>query len=108
MSNYAIVETGSKQYRVEPNMIIEVEKLNVQDKRKRVSLDHVLMLRDGEKLHVGTPWLKSAKVNCDYLGETRGKKVISFKFRRRKASRSREGHRQHFSRLLVKEIKIES
>lgn len=105
-SNYAIIETGSKQYRVEPNSIIDVELLDVPEKRKTVSLDKVLLFRDGEKVHVGTPVLKGVTVTCDYLGEVRAKKVVAFKFRRRKDSKSIHGHRQDYTRLKVKEIKI--
>ena len=106
MSVYAIVETGSKQYRVEPQNILEVEKISVGPDQKEVSLDHVLLLCDGDRLHIGTPTVRGAKVLCDYLGDIRSKKVISFKFRKRKASRRKHGHRQDISRLRVREIKF--
>lgn len=104
MSSYAIIETGSKQYRVEPKAVIEVELLDLPEKTKEVSLDKVLLIRDGEKLLVGNPHLKGARVLCDYLEEFRAPKVIAFKYRRRKASRRKRGHRQEYCRLLVKEI----
>ncbi len=104
MSTYAIIETGSKQFRVEPNQTIEVEKLIVPEKEKQVYLDKVLFLKNGEKVQIGTPAIQGARVLCDYLGDIRGEKVIAFKFRRRKASRKKQGHRQTYSRLLVKEI----
>ncbi len=106
MSRYAIVETGSKQYRVELKSVIEVERIDVPENKKEVSLEKVLFVHDGEKLHFGTPLVKGAKVVCDYLGDIRGPKVISFKFRRRKASRRKRGHRQEITRLLVKEISL--
>ena len=106
MSTYAIIETGAKQYRVEPHSVIEVEKLNVPEGKKEVELEKVLLIRDGEKVHVGAPLLEGAKVVCDYLGDIRGKKVVSFKFRKRKDSRKKRGHRQDLSKLLVKEIKL--
>lgn len=105
MSNYAIVETGSKQYWVEPDAVIEVEKLAGTEKGQ-VELDRVLFLKNGEKVLVGQPVVKGAKVLCDVLGEIRDKKVISFKYRRRKASQSTRGHRQTYARLRVKEIKV--
>ena len=104
MPRYAIIETGSKQYKVEPKSIIEIEKLTLPEGAKEVSLDKVLLVRDGETVHVGTPLLEGAKVLCDYLGEKRQPKVISFKYRRRKASRRKKGHRQDLIRLRVKEI----
>ncbi len=106
MSKYAIITTGSKQYRVEPKDVIEVEKLSLPENQKEISLNQVLFIRDGEKFHVGNPEVKGASVLCDYLGEFRGPKVISLKYRRRKASRRKKGHRQDLVRLLVKEIKI--
>ena len=106
MSKSAIIETGSKQYLIEPNVIIEVERIEPPEKDALVSLDRVLFFRDGETVHFGTPTIDKAKVICEYLGEIRGPKVISFKFRRRKASRRKRGHRQEYARLLVKDIKI--
>ena len=107
MSRYAIIETGSKQYRVEPKSVIEIERLPVTEGQKEVSLDRVLMVRDGEKIHVGNPVLSGAKVVCDFLSEVRAEKVVAFKFRRRKNSRKIHGHRQDLMKLLVREIRFE-
>ncbi len=104
MSTYAIIETGSKQYRVEPKQVLEIERLEIPKDQKEVSLEKVLLIRDGDKVQVGNPLVSGAKVVCDYLGEFRAPKVISLKYRRRKASRRKKGHRQTLSRLLVKEI----
>ena len=106
MGTYAIIETGSKQYRVEAKTILEIEKIDVQEGQKQVELDKVLYVRDGENVKVGTPWVTGAKVICDYLGEFRGDKVISFRFRRRKNSRRKKGHRQDLAKLVVKEIQV--
>ena len=106
MSRYAIIETGSKQYRVEPKDVIEVETLTLTEGQKEVSLDKVLLVRDGEKLQVGSPLVSGAEVICDYIGETRGKKVVAFKFRRRKNSRRKIGHRQNYTKLVVREIRF--
>ncbi len=105
MPHYAIIETGSKQYWVEPKDVIEVEKLEVGNK-KEVILDQVLLVRSEDKIEVGAPIIKGAQVICDYLGETRGEKTFALKYRRRKASRTKKGHRQDFTKLRVKEIKI--
>ncbi len=106
MSNYAIIETGSKQYRVEPKSVIEVEKLEIPEGQKEVTLDKVLLIRKGDDLQIGAPYLKGASVICDYAGATKGDKVIHFRFRRRKNSRRKHGHRQQFSKLVVKEIRL--
>ena len=106
MSLYAIVESGAKQYRVEPQSVIEVEKISLPENEREVALERVLLVGEGDKVHVGTPTLEGARVVCDYLGDFRAPKVISLKFRRRKASRRKHGHRQTYSRLRVKEIKF--
>lgn len=106
MGNYAIVETGSKQYWVEPKQVIEIEKLAGTEGQKEVLLDHVLFFQDGAKLKIGTPEIKGAQVICENLGEIRGPKLVHYRMRKRKASRRKHGHRQDLLRLLVKEIKI--
>ncbi len=104
MSNYAIIETGSKQYWVEPKSVLEVELLDVPGDAKQVILDKVLFCRDGDRLEVGTPFVKGAKVVCNFLGEMRGKKTIAFRFRHRKNSKTKRGHRQNHLKLEVREI----
>ena len=104
MGNYAIVETGSKQYWVEPKQVIEVELLDVTEGQKEVLLDQVLLVRDGAQLKIGTPTVSGAKIVCENLGEIRGPKIEHYRMRRRKASRRKHGHRQDYLRLLVKEI----
>ena len=104
MSTYAIVETGSKQYRVEENSILDVEKLDLPEKKKDVTLEKVLLIRDGKGVQVGTPVLKGAKVVCENLGAFRGPKLIHFRYRRRKASKKKIGHRQELIKLRVKKI----
>ena len=106
MSRYAVIETGSKQYKVEPKSIIEIELLNLPEGAKEVSLDKVLLVRDGETIHVGSPHVAGAVVICDLMGDMRGPKTVSFRFRRRKNSRNKKGHRQDLLKLQVKEIRI--
>lgn len=104
MSSYAVLESGSKQYVVEPQSVIDVELLNVEAGKKEISIENVLFIRQGDKCQVGTPFVSGAKVLCECLGEIRDKKVVAFRFRRRKASRRIRGHRQNYTRLRVKEI----
>lgn len=106
MSDYAIIETGGKQYWVESKTVFEVELLDLPEDAKEVVLENVLFCRQGERLEVGTPFVKGAKVICNFLGEVRGKKVISYRFRRRKNSRTKRGHRQDYLKLEVKEIAL--
>lgn len=101
---YAIVETGSKQYKVSKGDTIEVEKLGLK-KEKEVKLDKVLLISDKKDVTLGKPYIKGAHIVCDAVEEKRAKKVISFRYRRRHASSKKKiGHRQGYVVLKVKEI----
>lgn len=102
---YAIVEVGAKQYNVKKNDIIEVEKLALAE-GKEIALDKVLLVSKDKRLEVGKPYLKEAKVSAVVLAQTKGEKVISFKYRRRKSSHWKKGHRQLLTRLKIKEIEL--
>jgi large subunit ribosomal protein L21 len=106
MNPFAIVQTGGKQLRVEPSQVIDVERLRRDQSPKEVVLDKVLMVRKGEAFEIGSPFVKGASVLCEYLGENKGTKTISFKLRRRKNYRKKIGHRQIFTQLRVKEIQL--
>jgi large subunit ribosomal protein L21 len=102
---YAIVETGSKQYKVSEGDTIEVEILDLGKAKKEVKLDKVLFISDKKDAAMGNPYIKGAHVVCDVLGQKRAKKVISFRYRRRHASSKKMiGHRQGYVVLKVKEI----
>lgn len=101
---YAIVETGAKQYRVSKNDIMRIELIGAE-KGKEVKLDRVLLISDKKNVSIGNPYIKGSHVICDVIGQERAKKVISFKYRRRRASSKKKiGHRQNYSILKVKEI----
>lgn len=101
---YAIIEVGAKQYNVKKGDIIEVEKQDVQ-KGKEITLDKVLLVCEDKNIEIGRPYLKAAKVKAIALNQVKGKKVISYKYRRRKAHHRKKGHRQQLTRLKIKEIK---
>ena len=101
---YAVIETGAKQYRVSKGDVLEVERLSLKDK-KEAKLDNVLFVSDKKDVLIGGPYIKGASVVCEIIGEKRGKKSISFKYRRRLGnSRKKIGHRQNYTVLKVKEI----
>lgn len=102
---YAIVEAGSKQYKVQKGDVIEIEKLDVET-GKTVKLDKVLFYSKGKSVDIGRPYIKDAKLVCEVLSHLRQDKVIAFKYRRRKGSRKKIGHRQEATRLKVKEIEV--
>jgi large subunit ribosomal protein L21 len=96
---YAVIKTGGKQYRVSEGARLRVEKLagEVGDK---LEFAEVLML-GGDKLNVGAPFVKGAKVSAEIVAQGRDKKVIVFKIRRRKRYRRRGGHRQPYTELKI-------
>jgi len=103
---YAVVETGAKQYKVSKGDSFKVEKLSLEDK-KDVTLDKVLFISDKKDITVGKPYIKGASVVCEVEGEEQSKKTISFRYRRRHASSKKKiGHRQNYTVLKVKELKI--
>ncbi|NQU73819.1 MAG: 50S ribosomal protein L21 [Candidatus Omnitrophica bacterium] len=103
---YAIIETGSKQYKLQKGDLFDVERLNTA-KDKDVKLNKVLLCSKGKSLEIGRPYLKGASVVCEVVSHLRGKKLIAFKYRRRKDSKKKIGHRQELTRLRVKEIEVE-
>ena len=96
---YAIVETGGKQYRVNKDDIIQVEKLdmNVGDK---VQLN-VLMLVDGSDTKVGNPYIKDAKVTAEVVEQGKQAKIVVFKYKAKKNVRRKNGHRQPYTALKI-------
>lgn len=102
---YAVIETGGKQYRIAKNDIILVEKLTAKDGTE-IKINKVLLAKEGNSIHVGEPYLKGAHVTCEVLGQTRQDKVTAYKYKKRKSSKKKIGHRQNVTKLKVKEIEI--
>lgn len=101
---FAVVKTGGKQYRVEKDDIIKVEKLDVEA-GDTISLDDVLMVGKEGSPKVGTPLVKGASVKAEVVAQDRGPKLIVFKKKRRQNYRRKKGHRQDLTVLRIKEIK---
>ena len=104
MSNsYAIVASGGKQFRVRTNQVINVELLPVE-KGKDVELSPVLMIADGEEVIIGTPAIEGAKVIATCIEQGKERKIIVFRYKSKVRERRKTGHRQPYTRLLIKEI----
>lgn len=101
--DYAIVQTGGKQYKVSSGETIDVAHLPAAE-GSAIELDQVLLVADGERVRVGTPTVEGAKVIAEVLGEGKGKKVIVFKYKPKIRYRRMKGHRQLYTRLAIKEI----
>lgn len=101
---YAVIKTGGKQYRVEKDDVLTVEKLD-GDAGQKIEFSDVLMVGAGDSVKVGTPLVSGAKVSAELVEQTRGPKLIAFKKRRRKNSRRKIGHRQDLSKIRITAIK---
>lgn len=97
---YAVVSTGGKQYRVQKGETLRVEKIPGEVGSK-VTLDKVLMLADGENIRVGQPLLEKAAVQASIVEQDKAKKILVFKYKRRKRYRRRKGHRQPFTAIRI-------
>lgn len=104
LNMFAVIKTGGKQYQVSEGDILRVDKLegNVGDK---VSLDHVLMVGEGDKVKIGDPTVKGSSVTGVVTRQFRDRKIIIFKFKRRKKYRNKNGHRQSLTELKITNIK---
>jgi large subunit ribosomal protein L21 len=100
---YAIVTIAGKQWNLEPNQVLEVPLLAVEE-GATVTFDQVHLLADAGKVTLGRPFVGSAKVTAKVLAHGRGPKLIVGKFKRRKEYRKRNGHRQDFTRLEIQSI----
>ncbi len=104
---FAVIETGSKQYTVEANTILDVEKLDVQPEGT-VVFDRVLLVNDGKTTSIGMPYLAGATVTAFVLEQRKDDKVIVFKFKRKTGYQKKAGHRQQYTRVRVQSIEFAS
>ena len=98
---YAIIQVGGRQEKVSVGDSLLIDRIS---NKKDVTFSHVLLLSDGDKVSVGMPYVKGAKVAAEVLEEAKGPKLISFTYRRRKSSRRTKGHRQALTRVKITDI----
>ena len=101
----AIIVTGGKQYNVKEGDVIFVEKLNAEAE-STVTFDQVLAILDGENSKFGAPVVSGASVEAKVLKNGKGKKVIVFKYRSKKDSKSKQGHRQPYTKVQIEKISV--
>jgi large subunit ribosomal protein L21 len=102
---YAVVKTGGKEYRISPGDLVRVEKMEgkVGD---RVTMEDILMVsRDGQ-VEIGNPRLANAVVTGEIVQEVKGKKILTYKMKRRKNYRRTKGHRQTYTYIRVNDISL--
>ena len=101
---YAIIKTGGKQYRVQQDDVIEIEKINLEDGAKDIAFDDVLAVNKDGELTVGTPVVENAVVKGEVLEVAKASKVIVYKYKSKKDYRKKQGHRQPFMRVKITAI----
>ena len=99
---YAIIKTGGKQIQVEAGQEIYIEKLNVEA-GETVTFEEVVMI-GGEEAKVGTPLVEGATVVGEVERHGRGKKIVVFKYKPKKGYKRKQGHRQPYTKVVIKEI----
>lgn len=101
---YVIVEILGQQFKVEQGKRLFIHRMNEAERGSTVEFDKVLLVDNDGAVTVGSPVVEGAKVICEVISHVRGEKVIVFHKKRRKGYRKRNGHRQDFTELKIKEI----
>lgn len=104
---YAIIQNGGKQYKVAEGKKVKLEKLSVNT-GDDVQIKEVLVVNDGSKTVVGSPYVEGAAVNGKVVAHGKNRKVVIFKYKRRKDSKTKKGHRQPFTEVLIEKISVEA
>lgn len=102
---YAVIETGGKQYRVQPGQVLAVEKLDAQP-GDMVEIDTVLAAKKDTVIKVGSPYVEGARVIARVLEHGRGKKIVVFKYKPKKNYKRKQGHRQPYTKIKIEEIVV--
>ena len=102
---YAIIEEGARQFKVTTGDTLLIDR-KVEEGTKELKLDRVLLIGGAGDVTVGQPLVAGASVTVDVLGDVKGKKVISFDYKRRKGYRKTKGHRQQYTKVKVTAINV--
>ncbi len=101
---FAIIETGGKQYKVAEGDILAVEKLAEAKDKGEVIFDKVLMIANGEKVEIGTPYLEGATVTAKFEEEGRAKKIVVVKYKAKVRHHKKAGHRQPYTKVKIAKV----
>lgn len=101
---FGIIETGGKQYKVSVGDQIKIEKVEGEVGSK-VVFDKVLLSADGEDVKIGKPYISGSQISGEILAQEKGKKLIVFKYKPKKRQRTKNGHRQEYTKIKITEIK---
>ncbi len=102
---YAVIEAGGKQHKVQPGQVLEVD-LMQEELGTDYAFENVMLYVDGDDVQIGQPYIENAKVVAEIVEEVKADKVTILRFRRRKHSMRKIGHRQKYTQIKIKEIKV--
>jgi len=102
---YAIAETSGQQFWFEVDKYYDIDRLNAKEKDK-IIIDKILLIKDKDKISIGNPYLKNAKIELEVVSHKRDKKIIVYKMRPKKKTRRKMGHRQELTRVMVRSISL--
>lgn len=103
-SDFAVIETGGKQYVVSVGDVIQVELLGEHKEGDKIEFDKVLLSDDGKDATIGTPYIKGAKVKGSYVGLKKGKKISILRYKAKSNRDRKVGHRQKYSEVQIDSI----
>ena len=101
---YAIIESCGRQYKVAQGDVVFFEKLDAEE-GKKVTFDNVVLVSDGEKIEVGSPYVKGVKIEGKVVSHGKGKKILVYKYKAKKNYRRTQGHRQPYTKVEITKIK---
>ena len=102
---YAVIEAGGKQHKVELGQVLEVY-LMQEESGADHAFENVMLYVDGDNVQIGQPYIENAKVVAEIVEEVKGEKISILRFRRRKHSMRKIGHRQRYTQIKIKEINV--
>ena len=103
---YVVIETGGKQHKVEEGQTLLIDLIS--DDKKKITFDNVLLYSDDKNVEIGQPYLSNVKVTAKIVEEVKGTKISILRFRRRKHSMRKQGHRAKYTKIEIDKIKLES
>ena len=103
---YAIVEDGGKQYRAVEGVTIDVDRFPAEE-GEQIDLERVLLVADDDEVIIGTPFVAGVKVQATVVSQVKGPKVVVFKYKPKQRYRSKKGHRQQYTRIMIDSISVE-
>ena len=103
---YAVIETGGKQHKVEEGQTLLIDLIS--DDKKKITFDNVLLYSDDKNVEIGQPYLSNVKVTAKIVEEVKGTKISILRFRRRKHSMRKQGHRAKYTKIEIDKIKLVS